>query len=180
MSENVLVDFPQYLSFKLDAELYAINIVRVREVLDLIKITKVPKTPAFMLGVINLRGSVVPVIDLKVKFDMAAIENTRDTCIIIVNVLLNEEYVTLGLLADSVNEVIELAQDEIEPTPRIGARISNDFIKGMGKHNEDFIMILDIDKIFSEQEILQIQPDQEPVKATKENKKKVKKTAVEV
>ncbi len=170
MTQDVQNDFPQYLSFKLDKELYAINIAKVKEVLDLTKITKVPRTPDFMLGVINLRGSVVPVVDMKMKFAMGQVEHTRDTCIIIVEVMLDGESITLGLLADSVNEVIELLQDQIEAAPKMGTRVNNDFIQGMGKSEKDFIILLDIDKIFSIDDIINIQQSEEKPKSKKGNK----------
>ncbi len=175
MSKDVQNDFPQYLSFRLDKELYAINIAKVKEVLDLTKITKVPRTPEFMLGVINLRGSVVPVVDMKMKFDMGQVEHTRDTCIIIVEVKLDGESITLGLLADSVNEVMELLKEQIEAAPKMGTRINNDFINGMGKSDEDFIILLDIDKIFSVDDIINIQQSEEKPKSKKVNKKEPKK-----
>jgi purine-binding chemotaxis protein CheW len=143
----------QYLTFKLQDEIFALDISTVREVLDFTIITKVPKTPDFMRGVINLRGSVVPVIDLRLKFGMTGTEKTVNTCVIIVEVKVDEETVILGVLADSVQEVMDLENDQIEPAPRIGTHLKTDFIKGMGKHNDQFLMILDIDKVFSSNEL---------------------------
>lgn len=147
----------QYLTFKLGEEVYALEITKVREVLDFTKVTKVPKTPAFMRGVINLRGGVVPVVDLRLKFGMSATEKTVDTCIIIVEILIDNEQSLIGALADSVQEVIDLGDDQIEPAPKIGTRLDTAFIKGMGKYNEEFIIILDIEKVFSIEELTLVQ-----------------------
>jgi len=147
----------QYLTFKLQDEIFALDISTVREVLDFTTITKVPKTPDFMRGVINLRGSVVPVIDLRLKFEMTVTEKTVNTCVIIVEVKVDGEKVILGVLADSVQEVMDLENDKIEPAPRIGTHLKTDFIKGMGKHYDQFLMLLDIDKVFSSNEIAELQ-----------------------
>jgi len=139
----------QFLTFKLEDELFALDIGKVREVLDFTTITKVPQTPDYMRGVINLRGSVVPVVDMRLKFGMTGVEKTVNTCIIIVEVELEGEKVVMGAMADAVQEVLDLQPDQIEPAPRIGTKLNTEFIRGMGKHGEDFIIILDIDKVFS-------------------------------
>lgn len=139
----------QFLTFKLGEEIFAVEVAKVREILDVTTITKVPRTPDFMRGVINLRGGVVPVIDLRLKFGMTRTENTVNTCIIVVEVRIGEETTILGTLADSVQEVFDLEADQIEPAPRIGTKLNTEFLRGMGKHNDTFIMILDIDKVFS-------------------------------
>jgi purine-binding chemotaxis protein CheW len=143
----------QYLTFNLDNEVFGLAILKVREVLDFTSITRVPQTPAYMRGVINLRGSVVPVMDLRLKFNMAQTEKTVNTCIIITEVELNGELVVLGALADSVQEVVDLDADQIEPPPHMGTRLRTDFIKGMGKHGDGFIIVLDIDKVFSSEDL---------------------------
>jgi purine-binding chemotaxis protein CheW len=153
----------QCLTFKLSDEVYALEITSVREVLDYTKITKVPKALEFMEGVINLRGGVVPVIDLRIKFDLEASQKTVDTCIIILEVTVNEEETLVGVLVDSVNEVIELDLDNIEPVPKIGMRLDTHFIKGMGKRDEEFVIVLDIDNLFSNQELLTVQAAGEQV-----------------
>jgi purine-binding chemotaxis protein CheW len=147
----------QYLTFKLDDEVYALDISKVREVLDYTTETRVPRMPDFMRGVINLRGSVVPVADLKLKFGMKKTEKGVNTCVIIVEVSIDGETTVLGALADSVQEVMDLDADHIEPAPKIGTRLDTDFIKGMGKHNNNFIIILDIDKVFSVGELSQME-----------------------
>lgn len=148
MSDQEITETTQYLTFKLDDEVFSLDISQVREVLDFTAVTKVPKTPDYMSGVINLRGNVVPVIDMRLKFGMTKTDKTVNTCVIIVEINLDGEKIVLGALADSVQEVIELEPGQIEPPPRIGTRLKTGFIKGMGKREENFIIILDIDKIF--------------------------------
>ncbi len=144
----------QYLTFTLDQELFALNIDKVREVLDCSTVTKVPQMPDYICGVINLRGSVVPVVDLRRKFNMGLAEKTVNTCIIIVEVSLGETKVVMGAMADAVQEVLDLDADHIEAPPRIGTKLNTEFIAGMGKHGNEFIIILEIDRIFSEDESL--------------------------
>ena len=153
MSVAEIIETTQYLTFKLDEEIFALDIAKVREVLDYTTVTKVPRTPEFMRGVINLRGSVVPVVDMRLKFGMTKTDKTVNTCIIIVEITLAGETVVLGALADAVHEVIELEPGQIEPAPKIGTRLKTDFIRGMGKRVEHFIIILDIDKVFSSDEL---------------------------
>ncbi|MRR55511.1 MAG: chemotaxis protein CheW [Deltaproteobacteria bacterium] len=143
------IESRQYLTFRLAKETFAVDVAKVREILDFVAITKVPQTPDFMRGVINLRGSVVPVVDMKLKFGMEPTEKTVNTCIIVLEVTIENETTIVGALADSVQEVVELDPSQIEPPPRIGMKLSIDFIKGMGKLNDDFVIILDTDKIFS-------------------------------
>jgi purine-binding chemotaxis protein CheW len=161
MSVTEIMEMTQYLTFKLDAEVFALDISKVREVLDFTTVTKVPRTPDFMRGVINLRGSVVPVVDLRLKFGMSKTEKTVNTCIIIVEVTLDGETTVLGALADSVQEVMDLGPDQIEPAPKIGTRLKTEFIRGMGKRDNKFVIILDIDKIFSTDELAMVQAGQE-------------------
>lgn len=153
MSGEAINETGQYLTYKLANEIFALDIAKVREVLDYTTITKVPQTPEFMCGVINLRGSVVPVIDMRLKFGMSKTEQTVNTCIIITEVALDDEITVLGALADSVQEVLDLGPEQIEPAPRIGTRLNTDFIKGMGKQDDQFIIILDVDKVFSAEEL---------------------------
>ncbi|KAA0888823.1 chemotaxis protein CheW [Oryzomonas japonica] len=157
MSAADIIETVQYLTFKLDEEVFALDVAKVREILEYTGITKVPQTPDFMRGVINLRGSVVPVIDLRLKFGMSATERTVNTCIIVVEVELEDETLILGVLADSVQEVIEMEPEQIEAAPHIGTHLNTDFIKGMGKHDNRFIMILDSDKIFTDEELYTVQ-----------------------
>jgi purine-binding chemotaxis protein CheW len=160
MSVAETAGMTQYLTFILQEEVFALDISTVREVLDFTTITRVPRTPDFMQGVINLRGSVVPVVDLRMKFGLPVSEKTVNTCIIIVEVVVDDEMVVLGVLADSVQEVLDLESGHIEPAPKIGTRLNTEFIKGMGKQNDLFIIILDIDKVFSTKELGQVQETQ--------------------
>jgi len=146
----------QYLAFKLGDEVYAVDVAKVREILDFPPITKVPRTPDFMRGVINLRGSVVPVVDMRLKFGMSMTEKSVNTCIIVVEALLDNELTTIGAIADSVQEVVELDPSQIEPPPKIGSRLKVEFLKGMGKIGESFLMILEIDKVFSTSELMMV------------------------
>mgnify|MGYP000896870298 FL=1 len=146
-----------YLTFTLDDELFAVEVSKVREVLDFTAITKIPKTPEYMRGVINLRGSVVPVIDLRLKFGMSRTETKVNTCIIVLEIDMDGETIILGALADSVQEVFDLEPEQIEPAPKFGTKFREEFLKGMGKKDETFIIILDIDKVFSGEELILIQ-----------------------
>ena len=153
MSVTEITETRQYLTFKLGNEVFATDVAKVREVLDLTSVTEIPRTPEFMAGVINLRGSVVPVVDLRLCFGMSKTQSTRNTCIVVVEVLLDNESIVIGALADSVEEVIDLEPDQIQPAPRMGTQIRTDFIKGMGKRDAQFIMILDIDRVFSAEDL---------------------------
>jgi len=151
MSE--LTNSNQYLTFTLDQEVFGLEIGKVREVLDYTTLTKVPQAPEFMRGVINLRGSVVPVVDMRLKFGMTLTRRSVNTCIIIVEVELGGEKTLLGALADSVREVMDLNAEDIEPAPKIGIGLNTEFIKGMGKAGEKFIILLDFDRVFSFEEL---------------------------
>ncbi len=157
MSGTAITEMIQYLTFTLADEVFSLDISRVREVLDYTTITRVPRTPEYLLGVINLRGSVVPVVDLRRKFGVEATGVTVNTCIIIVEATVNGDATVLGLLADSVQEVIELARESIMPPPRIGTKLDTAFITGMGRQDDRFIIILDIDRVFSHDEIGAVQ-----------------------
>jgi purine-binding chemotaxis protein CheW len=157
MSVAGITETTQYLTFKLDDEVFALDVAKVREILDFTMVTKVPQTPDFMRGVINLRGSVVPVIDMRLKFGMSLTEKTVNTCIVVVEINLDNETTILGALADSVQEVVDMEPDQIEPAPKIGTRLNTDFIRGMGKRDGKFVMILDIDKVFTTDELMMAQ-----------------------
>ena len=159
MSVTDITETVQYLTFKLDDEIFALDVSKVREILELTNITKVPQTPDFMRGVINLRGSVVPVVDMRLKFGMSETKQTINTCIIVTEVNMDGDTTVLGALADSVQEVVDMEPENIEPAPSIGTKLNTEFIKGMGKVDADFVMILDIDKVFSENELLDISQD---------------------
>lgn len=153
MGAETITTTNQYLTFGLSSEIFAVEVGKVREILDYTAITKVPRTPDFMRGVINVRGSVVPVVDLRLKFGMTETERTLGTCIIVMEIDVDGETIILGALADSVQEVIELEPEQIEPAPKIGAIVRNELIRGMGKTDKGFIMILDIDAVFGNDEL---------------------------
>ena len=148
-----LNDINQFLTFKLDNEVFAVEIFRVREVLEYGKITKVPQTPDVMKGVINLRGSVVPVVDMRTTFGIEPTENTVNTCIIILEIMMEEEQILIGALVDSVEEVMDMMPNQIEPPPKIGTKLKTEYIKGMGKQDENFIIILNVEMIFTLEEL---------------------------
>ncbi len=169
MSVKDITQTSQYLTFRLDNESYAMDITTVREVLDIIQITKVPQMPDFMCGVINLRGRVVPIVDLRLKFGLAEPTPLKNACIVIVEVHLDGEQTILGILVDAVQEVISFEPDQIDPPPRIGTRLKTEFIKGMGKKDEEFIIILETGKVFSAQELAVVQAtDDMPIGETHE------------
>jgi len=143
----------QYLTFKLDQELFAVDIGKVREVLEFTTMTKVPRTPDFMRGVINLRGNVVPVVDMRLKLGLSVTEKTVDTCVVISEVSVDGETTVLGALVDSVQEVIDLDASHVAPPPHLGSRIDAAVIRGMGKRDDQFIMILDLDRVFTSEDL---------------------------
>jgi len=148
MSVESITTTGQYITFKLGDELFAINVVQVREVLDLSLVTKVPTAPEYMRGVVNVRGNAIPVVDLRQKFGLPKAPDTVQTRIVVLELELDGESVVLGGLADSVHEVIELEPAQINEPPRIGMRWRTDLIQGMGKRGDQFIIILDITKVF--------------------------------
>jgi purine-binding chemotaxis protein CheW len=156
MAATTITETTQFLTFKLGNEVFALDITKVREVLDFTTVTKVPRTPEFMRGVINLRGSVVPVVDLRLKFGMTKTESSVNTCIIITEVTVDNDTTILGALADSVQEVLDLEPGSIAAAPKIGTKLKTEFIKGMGRRDDRFIIILDIDKVFSSDELAMV------------------------
>jgi purine-binding chemotaxis protein CheW len=153
MADEKSNDTSQYLNFTLGKEVFALDISSVREVLELTSITKIPRTPDYMRGVINLRGHAVPVMDMRLKFGMLATEDTVDTCIIIVEVDYDGERIIMGGMVDSVREVFDLTTERIEAAPRMGTSVNSDYIKGIGKQDDTFVIILDIAKVFSAEEL---------------------------
>jgi len=147
------IDRSQYLTFFVAGEEYAIPILRVREIIEYSRVTRVPSTPSYIRGVINLRGSVIPVIDLAVKFGLEPASITRTTCIVVVE-LTGGEQTIMGVISDSVRQVIDLGGSEIEPPPSFGVHGRVDFLLGMGVAGEAFVLLLDIDKVLSTTEIL--------------------------
>jgi purine-binding chemotaxis protein CheW len=157
MEENNTLSSLQYVTFSLGEELFGVEVTRTREILSLTPVTKVPQTPDYLLGVINLRGQVVPVVDMRLKLGLTAGEDTEDTCIIVVEVQVDGEPIVVGALADAVREVLEIRSDQIEPPPKLGTRLKTEFINGMGKVDDQFIILLNIDRIFNNEELILVQ-----------------------
>ena len=139
----------KYLTFVLGGEEYGLEILKVREIISVMEITEVPQVPAFIKGVINLRGKVIPVMDLRLKFGMESVEYTRETCIIVVNI----GDLLIGVVVDTVAEVLDITEEEIDPPPTFGSTVKTDFIMGMGKIKGKVKILLDIDKILSVDEL---------------------------
>lgn len=177
MEQPAEVSDRQFLSFHLAGEEYAIEIFRVREIIEYGVVTHVPMTPPWIRGVINLRGGVVPVLDLAVRFGLPVAEVTPRTCIVIVEAALGGIETPMGIVADSVSQVMELRTGDIEPPPPFGARIRLEFLLGMARTDKKFALLLDIDRILSSDELLTLaettetgqeaaagaQPDPQPV-----------------
>jgi purine-binding chemotaxis protein CheW len=157
MSTKAITETAQYITFKLGDELFAINVSQVREVLDLSLITQVPTAPECMRGVVNVRGNAIPVIDLRRKFGLPPRPDTVQTRIVVMELRLDGESVVLGGLADSVHEVIELEPGQINEAPHIGMRWKTELIQGMGKRGDQFIIILDIARVFSSDELARLE-----------------------
>jgi purine-binding chemotaxis protein CheW len=152
-SSNDTDDADQYLTFKLSDEMYAFDILNVKEILEYGNITKVPMMPDFIQGVINLRGEVVPVINLSRRFSFEKNQITKRTCIVIIEILTEYHHQDVGVMVDSVSEVLEIKPEDMRATPGFGARIRTDFIRSMGKIGEDFVIILAEDKVLSVDEL---------------------------
>jgi len=146
----------QYLTFFLADEEYAVGIQRVKEIIEYTAITKVPKVPMWIRGVINLRGNVVPVVDLAVRFGMEERTVTKTTCIVIVEVQQDSERAVMGVIADAVNQVIDFAPKDIEEPPAFGTRVRLEYLFGMGKLGKKFALILNIDTVLSAAELLTV------------------------
>ncbi len=146
-------EIAQYLTFLLGGEMYAVGILNVKEIIEYGQLTEIPMMPAFIRGVINLRGSVVPVIDLSARFGGRQTETSRRTCIVIIELSSGEERHDIGVVVDAVSEVLEVSSADIEPAPAFGAKIRADFIQGMGKIGGKFVIILDIQRVLSVEEI---------------------------
>jgi purine-binding chemotaxis protein CheW len=160
MSEVEATESTLYLTFRLENELLALDVSRVREVLDLCAITRVPRTPEFMRGVINLRGTVIPVVDLRHKFGVSRTESTIDARIVVIEINLDAMETLVGVLTDSVHDVIEIHHDWIDASPETSIRWRREYIKGIGKYDDNFILLLDIDRVFSGTEMEAISDSQ--------------------
>ncbi len=153
MIDNDNKDSAQYLTFILDNKLFAFDVIKTREVLSLVPITPIPGTPEYMTGVLNLRGSVVPVMDLRKKFGLAKSEYTENTSIVIVEASAGDEIVIVGALVDAVKGVRRFDNSELEPPPKVGMKLNMDLIHAIGKTEKDFILILNVNKVLSDEDI---------------------------
>lgn len=142
----------KYLTFRLADEEYGLQILKVREIIGMMSITPVPRTPRYIRGVLNLRGKVIPVVDLRCKFGMEATEDTEETCIIVAEVVVEEEKVQMGILVDTVSEVLDIPEKDIEEAPDFGLGINADFIRGMAKSDgdSDVKILLNIERVLGE------------------------------
>ncbi len=143
------MDIKSYLTFKLDEEVFACHVNKLLHILEIPHITEIPGSPNYMKGIIDLRGKVLPVIDAKVKIGMPPVEYTKDTCIVVMDITLDNDSLLVGVLVDSVSEVLEFNEDKILPAPNLGSKYHSDFIEGIVRKDDKFIMILDIDMVFS-------------------------------
>jgi purine-binding chemotaxis protein CheW len=152
----MITETRQYMTFRLGSELFAIDVAKVREVLEVSRITRVPTAPAYLRGVVNVRGQSTPVVDLRLRFGLPKGTDTVHTRIIVMELKLDEEDTVLGGVADSVHEVIELDPANINPPPRVAMRWRTDLIQGIGKRGDDFLIILDVDAVFSSEELAMV------------------------
>lgn len=148
-----------YLSFKLGTEVFAVHVNDVLNILEMTKITSIPKAPKYLKGVINLRGLVLPIVDARIKFNLETLDFTSNTCIIVMDLEYNDELVHVGFIVDQVLEVLELEEKNIEPAPSLGANYKAEFITGMARANDDFVMLLNMAKIFSLDEMSMLQSE---------------------
>ncbi|HEY9048048.1 MAG TPA: chemotaxis protein CheW [Ohtaekwangia sp.] len=142
-----------FLSFRLDDELFAANVGKVLEILEIPKITKVPRSPEYMRGVVNLRGNVLPVIDTRTKFGLPPTSDTVNSCILVLSIASAGKNITLGAVVDAVQEVMEIDNSAIQAVPSMGTRYKSEFIDGMVKLNDQFIMLLNLDLVFTSEEV---------------------------
>jgi purine-binding chemotaxis protein CheW len=151
----------KFLTFLMANEKYGLEILKVREIMGMMDVTSIPTTPAFIRGVINLRGKVIPVVDLRLKFGIEAKEDTQRTCIIVVHLTHTAQEMTMGIIVDEVSDVLDIDRNQIEPPPSFGANIKTDFILGMGKVDQKVMTMLDIDRVLTEQEVALIESSAE-------------------
>ena len=156
MTDTNIAKITSYLTFKLGDEEFAAHVGKVLNILEMTKITEVPKSPNYMTGVINLRGSVLPVIDTRIKFGMTPTEYTASTCIVVMDIDLEGESVHVGALVDAVQAVIEIEHDQIMPPPSLGNKYRSEFIEGVANVNDTFVMILNMDEVFSSEDLMDL------------------------
>ena len=146
----------KYLTFSLEKEEYGIGILKVKEIIGMMPITSVPRTPEFVKGVVNLRGKVIPVLDLRTKFEIPSIPYTERTCIIVVEIDSTASTILIGIVVDAVCEVLNIREEEVEETPKFGTRLKHDYILGMAKRDGGVKILLNIDRVLSSEEITEI------------------------
>lgn len=168
---NLLEDVDSFLSFKIKEEVFALEVEKVIEIMEVPKITFIPKAPKYMKGVINLRGKVIPVIDAGLKFGLKSIEMTINSCVIIIKLEQEENDIEFGILVDQVLEVFEFSKNKLQASPNVDSDYNLDYIKGITKIEEEFVMVIDIDKAFT---VGEIKLKNDPIKKT-QSKTKIKK-----
>jgi purine-binding chemotaxis protein CheW len=139
----------RYMGFQLGKETFGVEILKVQEIIGMLEVTAVPRTPEFVRGVINLRGRVIPVVDLRRKFGLPEIPDTELTCIVVVQVTQGQGEVTMGVIVDQVSEVMNITAENVEPTPSLGHAEAEEFLLGVGKFNQTVVLLLDVDRILS-------------------------------
>lgn len=172
MTKETIDKVNSFLSFNLGEEEFAAHVGKVLNILEMTKITEVPKSPEYMKGVINLRGTVLPVVDTRIKFGMTPTEYTANTCIVVMEVNIEGEEIQVGALVDSVEAVLEISDNQIQPPPGLGSKYKSEFIYGMAKVDEKFIMLLDMDKVFSSDEVILVKEKAIEAEVKIESKKK--------
>ena len=150
---TVMAAAGKYLTFQLNSQEYGLEILKVQEIIGIMSVTRVPRTPAHIRGVINLRGKVIPVIDLRLKFAMEPQADTERTCIIVVQLRRGGQVMTIGIIVDEVSEVTNLTEDQLAPPPEFGTRVDTDFILGMGRVGTKVLTLLDIDKALTTEDV---------------------------
>ena len=146
----------KYLTFNLGAEIYGLEILKVQEIIGLMTVTSVPRTPEYVRGVVNLRGKVIPVVELRVKFNMTQVEDTERTCIIVVQVAGENGDITMGIIVDEVSEVIDITFDQLESAPNFDSSVNTEYILAMGKLEHKVVILLDADKVLSQTELTNV------------------------
>jgi len=156
----------QLLSFVLDREQFAVRINNVHEILDRTDMTRIPRMPSYMRGALNVRGAVVPVVDLRVKFGLPPAEITLDTCVILIEVNVDEEPTVLGALVDAVRDVFEVAEEDLSAPPRMGAKLDTEYIEAVARQEDEFFIVLNMDKVLSADEVIALRTSVEPAIGT--------------
>ena len=163
----------RYLSFVLNDEEYGIEILKIKEIMGMTEVTAIPQTPPFIRGVINLRGKIIPIIDLRIKFDMEAKDYTDRTCIVVVEIMYDGEVTLMGVVVDSIQEVINIPEEKISEVPYINAKIKSEYIRGIAETGETIKIVLDITKVLTEEEFVMIR-DLEKSRVRVDKKQEVK------